>query len=98
MWKWIVTVPAIMFFVAYFDMPYGYYQFLRLFVTATAVWCMLKIQNGTIDVAIVALVVVALVYNPVAVVHMTREHHQYVNAGTAVIFAAVGWRFRGVLK
>jgi hypothetical protein len=98
MWKWIILLPTAMMVVAYFDMPYGYYQFLRLVITVIAVWCLLKIYDGSLNIATFALLAIAIIYNPIAVIHMTREAHQYVNLCTALIFGAVGWRCKEKLS
>ena len=98
MWKWVIALPIAMMVVAYFDMPYGYYQFLRLVITVIAVWCLLKIYDGSLGIVTFALIAVAIIYNPIAVIHMTREAHQYVNVFTAIVIGVVGWRYKDQLS
>ena len=91
-------LPTIFMVVAYFDMPYGYYQFLRFVITLIAVWCLHKIYDGSLSITAFALIAIAVIHNPIAVIHMTREIHQYVNIGTAIALGAVGWRYKEQLS
>lgn len=80
------AVPAAMALLALLDMPYGYYQLLRLVVAvasafiAAAAW-----QRGS-HVAVIAFGLLALIYNPVVPLHLKREIWEWVNIGTAAIF------------
>lgn len=83
---WIA--PAFLLVLALLPWPYGYYIFLRLAVSVLAGW--LAYEQWKLDDAVsgwvVALGGVALLYNPLLPVHMTREIWSVLNLGTACIF------------
>ena len=68
--------------------PYGYYNFLRFCVCGSAAF--LAYQQWTHDDAAskwaVVLVGIALLYNPLVPVHLTREIWTVLNFGTAIAF------------
>ena len=86
----IYLVPAALCLIALFELPYGYYTFLRLVVTVCAgvagygCW-----KNGRIVVAFV-FGAVALLFNPVIPVHLARELWAPIDVLVAGTFA-IGW-------
>ena len=76
------------------DLPYGYYQFLRILVTAYAVW--IAWYAATNDKKAFAYIfgAIAVSYNPIFKIHMERETHQIVNVATAILIIAEAWMAR----
>ena len=70
--------------------PYGYYNLLRFCVCGVAAF--LAYQQWTHDNAaskwVVVLVGIALLYNPLVPVHLTREIWTVLNIGTAIAFVS----------
>lgn len=85
--------PTVLLAAALLPWPYGYYVFLRLVVFAVSAW--IVYEQWKCDDAIsgwaAAFAVVALLYNPVLSVHLTREIWAVLNVVTAVLFV---WHFR----
>lgn len=86
---WILWAgPVLMLVAALFPWPYGYYNFLRFCVCGAAAF--LAYQQWTHDNAaskwVVALVGIALLYNPLIPIHLTREIWTVANVGTAIAF------------
>lgn len=86
---WILWAgPVVMLVAALLPWPYGYYNFLRFCVSGAAIF--LAYQQWTHDEAaskwVVALTGIALLYNPLVPVHLTREIWTVVNVGTAMAF------------
>ena len=86
---WFLWVgPVVMLVAALFPWPYGYYNFLRICVCGAAAF--LAYQQWTHDDAaskwVVMLVAIAVLYNPLVPVHLTREIWTVLNLGTAVAF------------
>ena len=73
------------------DLPYGYYQLLRILVTAYAIW--VAWYAATQDKKLVAYIfgAVAVSYNPIFKIHMERETHQIINVATAILIVAEAW-------
>ena len=80
------AVPAAMALLALLDMPYGYYQLLRLVVAAASAFIAVAAWQRGLHVAVIAFGLLALTYNPVVPLHLKREIWEQVNIGTAAIF------------
>ena len=86
---WILWVgPVVMLVAALFPWPYGYYNLLRFCVCGAAAF--LAYQQWTHDDAaskwVVILVAIALLYNPLLPIHLTREIWTVLNIGTSLVF------------
>lgn len=84
---WLSWATGIACLVAILDMPYGYYQFLRLVVTAyTAYLSYAYFREGRGEVAW-AFAFFALIYNPVFPIAMSKGVHAIFNvlAATAIL-------------
>lgn len=73
------------------DLPYGYYQLLRIVVTASAAWISYSFYNRQSTVAAIAFGAIAVIFNPIAVIHMERELHAVFNVVTAAIMMVGLW-------
>lgn len=70
------------------DWPYGYYQFLRWAVSAGAAYCGWRAsQEGRIW-WVVGFVGLALLFNPFQAVHFRRDEWAWIDALSALAFAA----------
>lgn len=85
---WLSWAIGIACLVAILDMPYGYYQFLRLVVTAYAAYVSyVYFRADRVEIAW-AFVFIALIYNPVFPIAMTKGVHAIFNVlAAASIFA-----------
>ena len=86
---WILWAgPVVMLVAALLPWPYGYYNFLRFCVCGAASF--LAYQQWTHDDAaskwVVILGAIALLYNPLVPIHLTREIWTLLNVGTAMAF------------
>ena len=80
------AVPAAMALLALLDTPYGYYQLLRLVVAAASVFIAVAAWQRGSHVAVIAFGLLALIYNPIAPLHLKRDIWEWVNIGTAAVF------------
>jgi len=93
-------IPAAMLIVAIGDWPYGYYQFLRLVVCASAVaLSVIEFKGGGSSTCwIFVFAGVTLLFNPLATVHFERQIWQALDLGVAAVFliyAAISLRKYG---
>jgi len=83
------TVPAFLLLVATFSrQPYGFYTFLRIAVCASAIylsWYSNQINKGA---WLWIFVFVALLFNPVIPVHLTRNVWVLIDLATALVFVS----------
>ncbi len=88
---WVGTVALLV--VALLPWSYGYYAFLRLVVFAVSVWIGYEQwkHDDAVSGWVVAFGAVALLYNPLLPVHLTREIWTVLNLATAMLFL---WHFR----
>jgi len=84
-------IAAVMALVAIADLPYGYYTLMRLVVCATAIFVMVVAAKSRQTWAIWANAVIALLFNPIAPVHLTKGLWQPIDfiIGVALIVSAV---------
>jgi len=71
----LYLLPAILLIVALLPLPYGYYQILRLVVTITAGYIAFfeYSKHNELNRVVVAFGIIALLFNPIITVHLTRE-------------------------
>jgi len=86
--KIALLVSALMLCVAVLpQVPYEYYGFLRLVVCAASIYAAV-ILRGRDDLKnhFIPLAVLALIFNPVATVFVSRDFEMIIDIGTAVYF------------
>jgi len=92
---WIIyALPALLCLLAIFELPYGYYQFLRIIVTGTSLWAAYKFYRRNLHVWTIALGIIAIIYNPIFKIHMERDTHALFNVATAGILFYLFWTDR----
>jgi len=87
---WII--PAIMLLVAMLPMPYGYYTFLRIMVGLASGFIAYVVYSETRDIGpwAVTYAFIALLFNPIAPIHLSREIWLPVDLFTSGVFCAFG--------
>lgn len=80
--------------LALMDMPYGYYQLLRITTFVTAGWTALYFFKVERQAAAVGFGLIALIYNPIFRISLDRSVWEPINILTAIafVFAWVGLR------
>lgn len=80
--------------IAILDLPYGYYQLLRLLVTGYAAYLAYLYFRNRPGIWPWVLAFVALLYNPVFIITMSKGFHSFVNALTAGLFIFEFYKLR----
>lgn len=75
---------------AVLNLPYGYYNFLRLAVTSAGVLVCLQLRKTKEVVPLIGFVGIVLLFNPVFPVYLTREIWFWVDLLAAGIFFIAG--------
>jgi hypothetical protein len=88
---WAFVLPAVMSLLALADLPYGYYQLLRIVVTGAAAWIAYSCYGRSNLVGVAAFAAIAIIFNPIAKIHMERELHAIFNVLTAIILIFGLW-------
>lgn len=90
---WVYLAPIALLGIAFFELPYGYYQFLRIVITTACVWIAVRFYSTGHVVGVIIFGFMAVLFNPIAKIHMERETHEVMNVATALLFAAA-WFFQ----
>jgi hypothetical protein len=90
----LAAIPSLMLLAALASWPYGYYTFLRLVVTGCAIALIVVEYQRTnkFSALSILLIGIALLFNPLVPVHLTRDLWALIDVGCAVLFAVVGVR------
>lgn len=92
----LILIPAGLLLLAVAPLPYGYYTFLRIAVTAGAVavaWASFQ-RTGTVSGWVVGMGLIAALFNPIIPVHLTREIWLPINLVAAGAFVARWFSYR----
>lgn len=81
---WAFVIPAVMSLIALADLPYGYYQLLRIVVSACAGWIAYSCYREHKPYGVAVFVTIAVIFNPFVKIHMEREIHAISNVITAL--------------
>ena len=87
----IHAVPAAMCLIALAHLPYGFFQILRIIVTFCAAVIAYRAFSACYLVTAWLLAMVAVLYNPVVKIHMSRDVHMVGNVLTAALFIWTWW-------
>ena len=86
---WILWVgPIVMLVAALLPWPYGYYNFLRFCVCGAAAFLAYQqwTHNDAASKWFVVLAAIAVLYNPLVPIHLTRNIWSVLNVATAAAF------------
>ena len=89
--KFVWLVPMVALVVALLEMPYGYYQLLRVLVFCVAVYLAYRSIQGSNTGWAWILGGLAIVYNPFIRLHLGADIWPIVNVVTIGILAAHMW-------
>jgi hypothetical protein len=88
---WVFVMPAAMSLIALADLPYGYYQLLRIVVTGCASWIAVGFYGRKSLIGAAVFGVMAIIFNPIAKVHMERDVHAIFNVVSVVLLIGALW-------
>lgn len=91
---WLTGVVAAANVIAAFDLPYGYYQMLRLVVTGYACYMAYVYFKNEVSSWGWTFSFVALLYNPIFLITMSKEIHTVVNLATAIFIIFERYKLR----
>lgn len=82
----LLTAAALLFLatLAALSFPYGYFAILRIVVCGVAIYNAIQIRNSVIP--LLGLVLVAIVFNPLAPVHLPQMVGRIIYLATAASF------------
>lgn len=87
-------IAAVMLLLALADLPYGYYQLLRFVTCCVSVYVAYTAYTWQKMWAMWLFGFVAVLFNPLAPIHFSRELWQYVDIICAVLFTVIAFILR----
>lgn len=87
------VVLATLLAIGVFDLPYGYYQFLRLAVCVGGIALAVMQRNRLVAAFGIA---VAILFNPIWTVHFTKDVWRWVDGSLAIAFLVIAFGLRSV--
>jgi len=92
------VIVAIMLLVAIAPLPYVYYQFLRWVTCGIAIFMAIQAYRWKRIWAVWLFGLVAVLFNPIAPIHLTKEIWRPINAACSVLFITSVFVLRGPAK
>ena len=87
--KYFVILSILMLFGAVAEWPYGYYTILRWITCLTSILVVLQAFKKNIDWAKVVFIVIAILFNPLAPIYLSRSTWIPLDIITAILFMFV---------
>jgi hypothetical protein len=84
--------------VALLQLPYGYYVLLRLVVCGVCIYLAVQEENAGRKAWVWVLGAVAILYNPIFRIHLTRDIWSVVNIATILLLVVHMWSMRTLGK
>ena len=84
---YLAIIVAIMLLIAIAPLPYGYYQFLRWVVCGVAVFIAYSAYTWGKIWAVWLFGIVAVLFNPIIPIHLTKEIWQPIDLVCALLFS-----------
>ncbi len=84
--KYFVILTILMLFGALAEWPYGYYTILRWITCITSILVVLQAFEKNIDWAKVVFIVIAILFNPLAPIYLSRSTWIPLDIVTAIFF------------
>jgi hypothetical protein len=80
----LLITPVMLFLIALLEMPYAYYGIMKVYIFGCVIYLWLNYKHDNKWKA--ALVFLAVLYNPVFTIHLTKSIWAGVNLITAIFF------------
>jgi hypothetical protein len=96
--RWVAFACAAALALAPMHWPYGYYQLLKLAVTALAIWLAIAARQQQSTIWTILGVVLALLYNPVMPIYLNRATWLPIDFVAATLCVAAAIKLPAAVK
>jgi hypothetical protein len=87
--KYFIILTILMLFGAVAEWPYGYYTILRWITCITSILVVLQAFEKNIDWAKVVFIIIAILFNPLTPIYLSRSTWIPLDIITAILFIFV---------
>jgi len=91
-------ISTIMLLLAIPDLPYGYYTLLRWVVTTSAIFLVYISHQLEKKFWLFLMAIIALLFNPIAPIHLDKETWAIIDLVVAIIFLASIFKIKSGLN
>lgn len=84
--KYFIILTILMLFGAIAEWPYGYYSILRWITCITSILVAFQAFEKNIDWAKVVFIIIAILFNPLAPIYLSRSTWVALDIVTAIFF------------
>lgn len=82
----VIYMASALLGLAVLPLPYGFYTFVKIVTTAVFTWAaVIEYRQNTSPMMIWILVLVAILFNPIILIHLTRETWQLLDIMALII-------------
>lgn len=71
---------------SFFNLPYGYYSFLRIFITGTAIYSAYNYFKAKENIWMWILGFIATLFNPIIPIYLKKQTWLVIDVSTALVF------------
>ncbi|GAB3903871.1 hypothetical protein GCM10028803_33000 [Larkinella knui] len=92
-YKALLLTAAILLFLATLaalSLPYGFFTFLRIIVCGVAVYAAIQVRDSV--VALIGLLMVAFLFNPLVPIHLPQQIWRIIDLATAAAFIRLAFK------
>ena len=89
----ILLTAAVLLFLATLaalSLPYGYFTFLRIVVCGVASYVAIQVRDSM--VALIGLLMVAILFNPLVLIHLPQQTWRIIDLATAAAFIRLAFK------
>ena len=89
----ILLTAAVLLFLATLaalSLPYGFFTFLRIVVCGVAIYVAIQIRDSV--VALIGLMMVAVLFNPLVPIHLPQQTWRIIDLATAAAFIRLAFK------
>lgn len=84
--SWYLYVPTILLFIAILNLPYGYYEMLRIVITVYAAFFAFKLSAAKQNGLMLIMIAILILFNPISPMHLDKGLWMLLDIVSAVIF------------
>ncbi len=87
--KFITLGSAALLLIGILNLPYGYYTFLRLFITCSSIYISLSYKendNNKLNIWVVIFLIIAILFNPIFPIYLDKESWKIIDFFVAGLY------------
>lgn len=84
--NWYLYIPVALLLVAILNLPYGYYEMLRIVITVFAVFFAFKLSTIKQNGLMLIMIAIIVLFNPISPMHLDKGLWMILDVVSAIVF------------